>query len=341
MKLKANLFPHTYLPGMMIEKIISIFGPVRIYQPWFMDSKDSFNGTGLETLSPPDNLRPGADVKAMLTGYRQWIDQNRDKVSREFLRVSEKARQGDGSTWEIRHQLKAGAGSSVAGNKEATLKWHMLLHLADDIERRKFEIAEMVNAMKKKSPVLAGALQDPDETEALLDDMRGLESIDIQVSPDIGLILNAWFSIFGGYLDKNAALITCSRHVMDYISSRWNDEFTNENEVSPQSVSFKLPTGPWSDLPLDNKIEADMQVNVMKMRELLSGLGEDPARTINGLKTLAGELGEPEKTSVEASAISLKYFPTREMITESGSVLKHIMGKMIIHFSPEEKIGNR
>lgn len=171
--------------------------------------------------------------------------------------------------------------------------------------------------------------------------MQGLEVIDIQGSPDIGLILNAWFSLFGGYLDKNAVLITCSRHVMDYVSSRWNDEFTNGNEVSPQSVSFQLPAGPSSDLHLDNKIEADMQVNVMKMRELISGLGEDPARTINGLKTLAGELGEPEKTSVEASAISLKYFPTREIITESDSILNHIMGKMIIHFSPEEKIDNR
>lgn len=150
MKLKANLFPHTYLPGMIIEKIISVFGPVRIYQPWFMDSKGSFNSPGLETLSPPDNLRPGADIKALLSGYRQWIDQNRDKGTREFLRVSEKARPSDGSTWEIRHQLKAGANSSVAGKKEATLKWHILLHLADDIERRKFELAEMVNAMKKR-----------------------------------------------------------------------------------------------------------------------------------------------------------------------------------------------
>lgn len=334
MKLKAHLFPHTYLPEMMIGKIISLFGPVRIYQPWFMDSKEPFHGAGLETVNPPDNLKPAADIKAMLSGYRQWIDQNRDRGLREFLRASEKAHPGDNSTWEIRQLLKAGTVPPLAGKEETILKWHVLLHLADEVERRNFEIADMMKALKKRGSVLAGALQDPDETKSFLDDMQGLETTGIEDGPDMGLVLNAWFGLFGGYLEKDSALITCSRHAMDYASTQWDEAFSKNDDASPQEISFNIPSLSSSDLHSNNKIEADNQAAMMKLRELIFGFGEDQARSTNGLRALAGELGETQQPSEAVSNISLKYFPASEKITGGEGILKDIMGKTIIYFSP-------
>jgi hypothetical protein len=335
MKLKAHLFPHTYLPEMMIEKIISLFGPVRIYQPWFLDPKGSLMRPGLEAVTPQDNLKPGADIKAMLSGYRQWFDQNRDKGIREFLRVSEKARPGDSSTWEIRQLLKSGAVPSAAGKgEETTLRWHVLLHLADEVERRNFEIAEMMNALKKRGSVLAGVLQDPDETKSFFDDMQGLDTADSKDGPDMGLVLNAWFGLFGGYLEKDSVLITCSRHVMDSISTQWDEAFAKNNDASPLTVSFYIPSPSSSELQPNDKM-ADTRAAVMKLRELIFGFGEDPIRCMNGLKVLAGELEETQKPSEEASNISLKHFPANEKIAEGEGLLKDITGKTIIYFSPE------
>jgi hypothetical protein len=335
MKLKAHLFPHTYLPEMMIGKIISIFGPVRIYQPWFMDTKGSLKDSGLETVNPPDNLKPEADIKAILSGYRQWIDQNRDKGLRGFLSASEKARLGDSSTWEIRQLLKAGAVPSAAGKeKETTLRWHVLLHLADEVERRNFEIAEMMKALKKKGPVLAGALQVPDETKTFLDDMPGLEMADVQGGPNMGLILSAWFGLFGGYLEKNALLITCSRHLMDYVSTQWDESFAKNNDARPQTVSFNIPSLYSSELQPNNKM-ADTKASVMKLRESIFKFGEEPTLCMNRLKALAGKLEETKIPSEEDSNLSLKYFPASERIIEGNGILKDIMCKTIIYFSPE------
>jgi hypothetical protein len=332
MKSKAHLFPHSYLPTSILNKLISFIGPVTVYQPWFLEPSDSLRD--IETINPPENLKPKADIKAILSGYRLWTEQNRDRGSREFLKFSKKNNKDDGSSWEIRRLLKAGADPSLAAKEEErTLKWHIILHLAHEVERQNFEVRDMMDSLKKRGPVLAGALQEPYEAKGFIDDTLELEQIDVRDTLNIGLILDAWFGLFSGYLEKDAVLITCNSHVMDYISTRWNEDFAINNDASPQTVSFNLPLLSSSELHSENRIEADARAAVMKMRELIFGFGENLVRSINGFNALAEEPAETQKPSEATSNISMVYFPAREMMTGRNSIIKNVMGKTIIFLS--------
>jgi hypothetical protein len=320
--MKTHLFPHSYLPGATLKKIVSLFGPARLYQPWHMDSTNGAGNAGLEIINPPETMKPGTGIKAILSNYRQWVDQNRDRGIREFLKFSEKTNVNDNSTWEIKKLLKTSTlPASQEKPEETILKWHILLHLAHEVERQEFEVRDMMKALKGKGAVLAGALQDADETKNLLDDMPGLSPTDIQDSINIGLVLTAWFGLFSGYLEKNDVLITLSSRAMDYISAQWDDAFQDDRAANPETVSFKLP-------------EADDRL-ITTMRRLISDFGNDPVRGLNGLKELAGESGELQKSSDDASCISLKHFPAREVEIKGDSILKHISGKTIILFPPQ------
>jgi hypothetical protein len=323
--MKPHLFPHTYLPVAIFKKIVSIFGPVKLYQPWQMSSSNRSDNTDLEMINPPENLKPRSGIKAMLSNYRQWTDQHRDKEIREFLRFSEKTNTNDGSTWEIRQLLKTSADSAVPEKtEEIILKWHILLHLAHEVEKQDFEVKDMMKTLKGKGAILAGALQDAGETKNLMDDMSGTSASDIQDSINVGLVLASWFGLFGGYLKKNDVLITANCRVLDYITAQWNDE--PSGTAKPETVSFSLPARFWSGPPSsDDK-------TITKMRELISNFGKDPIRSVKGLKELTGDV---QKSSDEVSCISLKYFPDQEeLINGHDSILKDILGKTII-FLPE------
>jgi hypothetical protein len=333
MKSKAHLFPHSYLPPSVLNKLIYFIGPVRNYQPWFLETADSL--INLDKINPPENLKPKADIKAILSGYRLWTGQNRDRGSREFLKFSKKTYKDDDSTWEIKRHLKAAADPSLASKEEeSTLKWHVILHLAHEVERQNFEIRDMMDSLKKRRPVLAGALQEPDEAKGFLDDTLGLEPIDNQDTLNIGLILDAWFGLFNGYIEKDAVLITCNSHVMDYISSLWEDEFAGKDAASPQTLSFKLPQPVWFEHEPDDRTRKDIHETMMKMRELILGSEEDPALKMNELKALAREFEKmlPEGMPEEMSSITMKYFPSTALHEsfDSMNFLRHIAGKIII-----------
>jgi len=247
MKSKPHLFPHSYLPVSAIKKVISLFGPVRIYQPWFINPPEFIKNIELEIVNPPDYLKPKEDLKAILSGYRLWAEQNHDRSHREILKFSDRTYQDDNATWEIRRLLRGAAQPSAAAKeKELTLKWHLLLHLAYEIERQNFEVRDMLNALKEKGPLVAGALHDPGEMKNSFTDMADLAASDAPDALNIGLALDAWFGLFAGYLNENDLLITCSNSVMDYISMQWDDTALEGKVADPFTMKREVEEGyPW------------------------------------------------------------------------------------------------
>jgi hypothetical protein len=334
MKSKVHIFPHSYLPGPAINKIISFFGPVNIYQPWFIDDPD-LKGIDLEIIKPPDNLKPKEDVKAILSGYRNWAELNHDRSRQEILKFGKKADEDESATWEIRRLLRGAAQPAVEiTEEEMTLKWHLLLHLAHEIERQNMEIMDMMNALKKKGPVLAGVLQDPGESRGILDDSPGLMPADMPDNLNTGRIVEAWFGLFNGYASGNDLLITYSNRVMDYFSSRWDDEFADNKAAIPQYTSFRAPDFSLYEPREDDKTGKLRLEAVMKIRELILGLSEDPEPNINRLGALTRGLEEafPSDLARKGFSVGLRHFPAMDGggSFEGIGILKHITGKTII-----------
>jgi hypothetical protein len=327
MKSKPHLFPHSYIPEPEIKKLISFFGPFRIYQPWFMNPPGFFNDSELEVVNPPEHLKPGEDFKAILSGYRSWAEQNHDKSRREIIKFSDNACRDDSATWEIRRLLK-GITQPVPGTRgdDLHLKRHVLLHLASEMERQHFELMSMMRALKEKRPVLAGALHDPDEAEGIFADMDDITTAVMPDSLNIGSMLDAWFGLFSGYINDNDLLITCDSRVLDYLSTQWDERTSGEKVANSQAVLFNMPV---------LYSEALKKGDITRIRKLILGFGEDPGGSICELNRLAGEIEENYSASLSKDAlrINLKYFPSMSCISGTPcekDIVKNIDGKTLV-----------
>ncbi|MBN1626644.1 MAG: hypothetical protein JW944_08970 [Deltaproteobacteria bacterium] len=326
MKAKIHLFPHSYLPESAIRKLLSLFGPLRVYLPWFMNPPGFFKNYELEVINPPEDYRPEEGFKAIVSGYRAWAEQNHDRSLMETLKISGSASQDDGAAWEIRRLLK-GEAKSVPGTKdrELPLKHHLILHLASEIEMRHFEITGMIEEMKGKGPVLAGLSDYPDEGQDVFADMDDIVESGIQDCMNDRQMMDAWFGLFGGYIKEDDILATCRRSVMDYISSQW-DEAVAEGETS---VSYFVSLS----LPFRNP-ETYKEGDMAKIRKLALGFNEDPERYISKIKGFGKAL---ENTfSCESSQpvlkIQIRHFPkiSVDVSFERNGLLRRISGKTII-----------
>lgn len=329
MKSKPHLFLHSYLPEPTVRKIISFFGSVRIYQPWFMNPPDFFKNLKLEVFNPPIELKPREDFMETLSGYRLWAEQNYERSYKEIVKFSETACRDDSAIWEIRRLLR-GVAQPAPGTKaeELTMKWHVLLHLAADIEKQYFELMNMMNDLKEKRPILEGALHDPGEAEGIFDDMGDITTVDMPYNFNIGSAMDAWFSLFSGYINKKDLLITCNRRLFDYISSKWDDFTEKEKTSSSHFFSFTLP-----DISSEGKKEKD----IVKIRRLLLGFGEDPNRCLNELALLTREAEKafPQDSLQGSIKFYIRYFPSISCgrSIEADDLLRHIVGNTVILMS--------
>jgi hypothetical protein len=329
MRSKPHLFPHAYLPEPAVRKLVFFFGPARIYQPWFLNPPGFFKNVELEVLYPPEDLKPSGDFKAILSNYHSWAEQSLDRSIKETAKFSGKVIQNDNPTWEIRRLLKGTAmpARDLKG-EDLKLKWHLLLHLASDMERQQFELMDMMEKLKGKKPVLAGALNEPDEAKDMFADVDDIRTPVLPDNPNLLSLLDAWFGLFSGYLKEKDLLITYSRPVMDFILSRWDERIEGGKTADSPSFSFRLP-----DISSEGHIEGD----IMKIRELVLKFGEDPDHCMNELLPLTKKVEEtfPRESSKGILEFQLRKFSSThgERSFEANDPLRYIADKTIILMS--------
>jgi hypothetical protein len=252
------LFPHSSLSEIEMRRIIISFGPMTIFQPWYMEpppfALESEYGDAVRILNPPAHMKPGEGFKGLLSEYKTWIKQHRDKSSIAFLEAGQKMEPGENATWEIREALRgiprtlrgiprAGRGASRAlrgtsrtlphkREEQPALRWHLILHLARDIEEDHREADRMLQDLKDRGSPIEGLLGE-EEAKNPLTDLSQFESDPQTMLYPIEPVIEAWLALFGGYLKGDERLLTLSRPVMDYASETW-DTVSNryENRVS-------------------------------------------------------------------------------------------------------------
>ncbi|MGD9033369.1 MAG: hypothetical protein PVH02_11940 [Desulfobacteraceae bacterium] len=338
--LPAILFPHAYLPEPMVKKILSFFGPITIFQPWFMERPVLGSGANeanaVQVLRPPDDLKPGEDFMIRLSEYRHWIEQNSDKGYTEFLQVSQENDLTEDTTWEIRQMIRRGTRQASAPQEDPALKWHLILHLAQDVEDQKLEADKALMALREKDVPLKGTVEESGEMDHLLADLAPFGSEPIGDEYRLRQILEAWLALFGGYLNEKALLVTSSRHVMDYVTDLWKESQYEEQGEALASICFKFPD--LSQRTLGDLAEIkETRLNDDKIRELkalILDLGKNAANNVSRLEPLAKEVeaSGPWEISKGVLNIVVNYFAP---LRESGQkkmhrVLKQISNKTII-----------
>ena len=294
--LPAILFPHAYLPEPMVKKILSFFGPITLFQPWFMErpvfGPGANEANAVQVLHPPEDLKPGEDFMIRLSEYRHWIEQNSDKGYTEFLQVSQENDLTENTTWEIRQMIRRGTRQASAPQEDPALKWHLILHLAQDVEDQKLEADEALMALKEKDVPLKGTVEESGEMDHLLADLAPFETEPIGDEYRLRQILEAWLALFGGYLNEKALLVTSSRHVMDYVTDLWKESQNEDQGEGLASIRFKFPDlsqRSLGDLAGIKKTRLNDD-KIRRLKALILDLDKNDHHNLSGLEVLAKEV---------------------------------------------------
>jgi hypothetical protein len=327
-ELPAILFPHAYPPEPTVKKILSFFGPLTIFQPWFMQlpifGSGANEANAVQVLRPPENLKPEKGFVTRLSEYRHWIEQNSDRGYTEFLQVNQDNDLTENTTWEIREMIRRGGRQTSAPQEDLALKWHLILHLAQDVEDQKLEADKALKALKEKDVPLKGIVEEAEDMESLLGDLSPFESEPLGDEYRLRQILEAWVALFGGYLKENDLLVTFSRQVMGYMAGLWEESRNKEHGEGLGSIRFRFPD--LSQRSLEDLAEIKKtRLNDDKIRKLKAVLqhpGKNAANHVSRLEALARELEAtcPWEISEGVLNIMVTYLPP---IPESDQVLIH------------------
>ena len=345
--LKTVLFPHSYLREQGLNKILPVFGPLSIFQPWFMVPPDFMsqkdNQGAIKILNPPSHMKPEEDFKGLLSEYKTWINHHRDLSRASFIKVSQDMGPTEESSWEIRKSLRESTharGESAGPGQESegafSLKWHLILHLARDLEKEQQEADRMLRRLKeRKSPI--EDLLGEEGVKNPLTDLSQFESAPGDESYPLGQIFDAWFGLFGEYLKEGDPLLTISRQVMDYASEAWDATVQDIGGEHAPLIRFK-----YTDLSDDDnwgesvglgekKIRDD---KVVELRTLIRDLGQGIKSDLSKLRECAKEveavyqkelMGKPLHFTVKC----FSPFPNQAVL-EDNKTLQHLSGKVLI-----------
>jgi len=313
--LPAVLFPSAYLQETNLKKILSFFGPLTIFQPWHMDRRillsESKALEPVQVVNPPVDLKPMEGFRRVLSNFKSWIGANPDQGYNAFLSARGGIDQdSEDSTWEIRKAVRRGIEKSAEPKPSPVLKWHLALHLAQEIE----------------------------DGENLFYDLPAFGKEPVMEENQLEQVYEAWFSLFGGFLKEQTLLVTMNQQVMDHVSGIWHEYVTGDGHADEMSVAFRAPD--LSHLSLEDLLSAKAQAFgrpfMGEVRKAIMAFSENPIGSVTVLKQHANEIEKafPEGLRDGSLMITANYLKPGVPRKKRG-LLRRFSGKTIILVSEE------
>ncbi len=193
----------------------------------------------IHIIQPAEGMQPEANFKRLLSEYRSWMGQNRDKGYTAFLNAVREAGLSEDNPWEIRQMIRQTGKETPVSQEDNALKWHLILHLSRDFEENRLEEEEMLNQVKQQKSPLAQALGEEAPLKGLFEDLPQSEKSLFADKQHLGRIVKAWLGLFGDHLQDHELMITLDRHVMEYVSDIFEDETGQPPQDEEDSFSLE------------------------------------------------------------------------------------------------------
>jgi hypothetical protein len=325
------LFPHSHLGEQDLKKILPVFGPISMLQPWFMAPPEflahkDYQGA-VRILNPPSHMKPEEDFKGRLSEYKTWIKDHQDSSTAAFMKVSREMGPAEESSWEIRESLRKSAharGGSDRPKQErkepSFLKWHLILHLARDMEQERQDADRMLRGLKERKSPIEDLLGEEAVKNPLMD-LSQFESDPGVASYPLERVFDAWFGLFGKYLKEDDLLLTVSRQVMDYASEAM-DASARETGGEPAPL-IRLEYPDLSD-----------QHDRGELGNLIMDLGKGHQNDIAKLKEHAREMKTVFQKELMGKFlhVSVKGFSplSNQSVLKDHRTLKNLSGKVMV-----------
>ncbi len=231
---RAILFPHSHLPGLLVNKISTLFEGISICQPWFMDSPlPETQGEDLSSvhiIRPSLSLKPKEDFKRLLSEYRTWMRHHRGGGTTANQAASNEMSLSNERAWKIR-QLILGTGKNERAIVENNaLKWHLILHLAREFEETQAEAEEILSRVRQGKSPLEGALEEEASLKGLFDDLPPSGRDAFLDEAHFHQVVEAWFGLFSQHLQDHEALLTFDQSAVTFVSEIFEDEATDVSD---------------------------------------------------------------------------------------------------------------
>ncbi len=250
----AVLFPHVTITGAQLNLMRSRFDALIICQPWFMDAFARSTGDDdppfISILRPPEKMKPGEDFLLLFSEYRAWMAQNSDKGYAFFLKSAGHDEPPEETTWGIRGLLRGKEGKYPTGaEEERILKWHLILHLAKEVEIQHGEVEEMLERAKSAPPPLAEALGEETPKKGPLEDLPASETSPFLEEEHLRAVAAAWFGLFGQLTRDQKVFVTLDAYLFRYVRDIFeeacgplsaDDQGGNRGELNADGESYRL-----------------------------------------------------------------------------------------------------
>ncbi|MFH1490359.1 MAG: hypothetical protein ABII06_15745, partial [Pseudomonadota bacterium] len=336
---RVNLFPHSMAPEARLKTMVFFFGPIQIFQPWEMDCPDFLSNMEKEDviriIRPPLHLSPGETFRSLLKEYRNWIAYHGGKGGSSFLKVNPRGRDRDEHTWEIRKEIRGMDSLPSDPASGETLKWHLILHLAREIEDNCHEAErELENLRKKKSP-LRGSIEQDEELKDLFDDLPGFDAGPFIDEGHLEQIMDAWVGLFGDSPGPRDCLVTLNRHVLDALSDS-GKVGEDSGGAADRALEFSFPDfsqNDWHSLVQWRRGQSAHDLSSI-LQTLCLGTEADRERGLERIKRIADDLEGPSQMGTPKGRIQLSLKHLTRVGREHGK-LKVLSGKAM--FLLEEK----
>ena len=202
----------------------------------------------VKILYPPEALKPDGDFLPLLSEYRLWMKENMGKTPH----LSAPEHRNNDASWEIRKAIRPKEGDISEIQKDRIIRWHLILHLAGELEKENTEVETSLKNLKLSGSPLKEAMGDEDLAKGLFDD---LPLTSPPPSGELTQRLNhwiaAWFGLFSSHVQPDTELLTLNRDIFQFVLdlfegcvSETRDGFDHSRLSSASlrpSESVKLP----------------------------------------------------------------------------------------------------
>jgi hypothetical protein len=338
--LPGILFPHSQLRKSLLRRILPFFGPLTIFQPWFMERPPFLSEASdldlIQVLNPPTNLKPEIAFKTLLAEYHRWMNDHQDRSYLVSLKAQQEGAFREETTWEIRQMLRNADQDTPASLEDQATRWHLILHLAREIQEQREEAEGLLKIIWERGSPLEGIFEEKEDLESPFEDLTPFEKEPIVEDSHLRQVFEAWFSLFGGYLRGDEFLITCDPRVMDCVCHLSNPLDGDEEGLGWATVH--LAVADLSEHSLEDLVEIKRALShkatFRELKDQVHKSGEDPTRALPLLKGLAEEMRAfcPGKTS--GGNLKITYTHTPPLEDQGGltkdALLRHLANRNLV-----------
>jgi hypothetical protein len=225
---------------------------------------------------------------------------------------------------------------TLSPEKDQTIRWHLVLHLAQEVVDQHLEADEILNRLKQKDSPLEGIVEKGEYGKELFGDLPQFKSESLITEYHMRPILEAWFGLFGKDLKGDALLITHDLHVMHYVSELFKEARGIDEGAHDPIAHLRFPD--LAHHPLENMDEIIKEFfgerKFRELKDLIAELGIDPEGNLTKLETISKYVEESSLWELSQGTLDIRIqylSPLSDSERLNGeTVLKSFFNKTIL-----------